>query len=74
MPGSQLYHPGLCNEGEGELGKKLAQITPKGLTKSLFTVGGAEAIENAIKLADYIPAGIRSLRVIVLSMVHLMAL
>src|SRR4029077_8218606 len=30
---------------------KLAQVTPKRLTKTLFTTGGAEAIENAIKLA-----------------------
>jgi taurine--2-oxoglutarate transaminase len=35
----------------GELGKKLSTITPKGFNKTLFTVGGAEAIENAIKLA-----------------------
>ena len=33
------------------MGKKLASVTPKGLNKTLFTVGGAEAIDNAIKLA-----------------------
>ncbi|MBS1600501.1 MAG: aminotransferase class III-fold pyridoxal phosphate-dependent enzyme [Bacteroidetes bacterium] len=43
--------PSCITEVRGELGKKLAQITPKGLNKSLFTTGGAEAIENAIKLA-----------------------
>lgn len=35
----------------GELGKKLAAITPAGMSKTLFTTGGAESIENAIKLA-----------------------
>ncbi len=35
----------------GDLGKKLAEISPGNLTKTLFTVGGAETIENAIKLA-----------------------
>lgn len=43
--------PGCVTKVRGELGKKLASVTPKGLTKSLFTVCGATAIENAIKLA-----------------------
>lgn len=43
--------PGCATEVRGELGKKLASVTPKGLNKSLFTVCGATAIENAIKLA-----------------------
>jgi len=43
--------PNCVTKVRGELGKKLASITPKGLNKTLFTVGGAEAIENAIKLA-----------------------
>jgi taurine---2-oxoglutarate transaminase len=43
--------PGCATKARGELGKKLAEITPKGLTKTLFTTGGAESIENAIKLA-----------------------
>lgn len=43
--------PSCVTKARGELGKKLASITPKGLNKTLFTVGGAEAIENAIKLA-----------------------
>ena len=47
---SYLY-PGTASKVRGELGKKLAKITPGNLTKSLFTLGGAEAIENAIKLA-----------------------
>ena len=43
--------PNCVTKVRGELGKKLASITPKGLNKTLFTVGGAEAIENAVKLA-----------------------
>ena len=43
--------PGCATKARGDLGKKLSAITPKGLNKTLFTTGGAEAIENAIKLA-----------------------
>lgn len=43
--------PSCVTKVRGELGKKLAEITPEGLTKTLFTTGGAEAIDNAIKLA-----------------------
>jgi taurine--2-oxoglutarate transaminase len=43
--------PSCVTKVRGELGKKLSTITPKGFNKTLFTVGGAEAIENAIKLA-----------------------
>jgi taurine---2-oxoglutarate transaminase len=43
--------PGCVTKSRGELGKKLAGIAPAGLTKTLFTTGGAEAIDNAIKLA-----------------------
>ncbi len=44
-------YPGMATEARGLLGKKLAEITPGNLTKSFFTLGGAEAVENAIKLA-----------------------
>ena len=43
--------PGMVTESRGELGKIIAEITPEGLNKSFFTLGGSEAIENAIKLA-----------------------
>ncbi|WP_448697881.1 aminotransferase class III-fold pyridoxal phosphate-dependent enzyme [Mucilaginibacter sp. AW1-3] len=43
--------PSCVTKARGELGKKLAEITPGNLTKTLFTVCGATAIENAIKLA-----------------------
>jgi taurine--2-oxoglutarate transaminase len=43
--------PSCVTKVRGDLGKKLAEIAPAGLNKTLFTTGGAEAIENAIKLA-----------------------
>jgi len=43
--------PGCVTKARGELGKKLAEITPGNLKKTLFTVCGASAIDNAIKLA-----------------------
>jgi taurine---2-oxoglutarate transaminase len=44
-------YPGMATDVRGELGKKLAEITPGNLIKTFFTLGGADAIENAIKLA-----------------------
>jgi taurine---2-oxoglutarate transaminase len=43
--------PSCVTKVRGELGKKLAEHTPEGLNKTLFTVCGATAIENAMKLA-----------------------
>lgn len=43
--------PSCVTKVRGELGKKIANIAPKGLTKTLFTVCGATSIDNAIKLA-----------------------
>ena len=43
--------PSCVTKVRGDLGKKLASVTPAGLNKTLFTVCGASAIENAIKLA-----------------------
>ena len=43
--------PGMASEPRGLLGKKLAEITPGDLKKTFFTLGGAEANENAIKIA-----------------------
>lgn len=43
--------PSCGTKARGELGKKLAEISPAGMSKTLFTTGGAESIENAIKLA-----------------------
>lgn len=43
--------PSCVTEARGLLGKKLSEITKGNLTKTFFTVCGASAIENAIKLA-----------------------
>lgn len=43
--------PAMATRPRALLGKMLAEITPPGLTKFLYTLGGAEANENAIKLA-----------------------
>lgn len=43
--------PGMATQPRAELGKLLAEITPQGLDVFLFTLGGADANENAIKLA-----------------------
>jgi taurine--2-oxoglutarate transaminase len=43
--------PGMATKPRALLGKRLAEITPSGLTKFLYTLGGADANENAIKLA-----------------------
>ena len=43
--------PGMATNVRGDLGKKLAELTPGNLTKTFFTLGGAEAVENAIKLS-----------------------
>lgn len=43
--------PSCVTKVRGEVGRKLASVAPKGLTKTLFTVCGATSIDNAIKLA-----------------------
>jgi taurine--2-oxoglutarate transaminase len=44
-------YPGIVTEPRARLGEMLAEITPDNLTKSFFTVGGADAVENAMKMA-----------------------
>ncbi len=44
-------YPGMITAARGDLGKKLAEISPGNMNKTFFTLGGAEAVENAIKLA-----------------------
>lgn len=44
-------YPGMATQPRGELGKLLAEVTPGDLNKTFFTLGGAEAVDNAIKLA-----------------------
>lgn len=48
-----FVHPGNATEPRGLLGKKLAEVTPGNLKKVFFTLGGAEANENAIKIARF---------------------
>jgi taurine--2-oxoglutarate transaminase len=43
--------PPMANESRSQLGRLLAEITPGDLCMSFFTNAGAEANENAIKLA-----------------------
>ena len=46
-----FVHPGLATEARGKLGKKISEVDPGNLNKTFFCLGGAEANENAIKLA-----------------------
>ncbi|MDY7077445.1 MAG: aminotransferase class III-fold pyridoxal phosphate-dependent enzyme [Chloroflexota bacterium] len=46
-----FVYPGIATEPKGRLGQLLAEITPGDLCKTFFTLGGAEANENAIKFA-----------------------
>jgi len=45
--------PPMATESRSRLGRLLAEVTPGDLTLSFFTNGGAEANENAIKLARW---------------------
>ena len=44
-------YPGIATEPRARLGEMLQKIAPAGLAKSFFTTGGADAIENAMKIA-----------------------
>lgn len=46
-----FVYPGIATFPKGRLGQMLAEITPGDLGKTFFTLGGAEANENAIKFA-----------------------
>ena len=43
--------PGMATEIRGRLAHKLARVTPAGLDRFLFTLGGADANEHAVKMA-----------------------
>lgn len=45
--------PSLASEPRAQLARLLAEVTPGDLTMSFFTNGGAEATENAVKLARW---------------------
>ena len=44
-------HPGMAHEPKGELGRLIAEVAPGNLNKVFYTLGGAEANENAVKMA-----------------------
>lgn len=48
-----FVHPGNATQVRGDLGEKIAQVTPGNLKKTFYTLGGAEANENAIKIARF---------------------
>jgi len=49
----QFVQPAFTTEIRARLGAKLAEILPGDMDKVFFTLGGAEAVENAIKLARH---------------------
>jgi taurine---2-oxoglutarate transaminase len=49
----QYVQPAFATEIRARLGAKLAEIMPGDMNKVFFTLGGAEAIENAIKIARH---------------------
>ncbi|HSG84999.1 MAG TPA: aminotransferase class III-fold pyridoxal phosphate-dependent enzyme [Candidatus Limnocylindrales bacterium] len=49
----QYVQPAFATEIRARLGAKMAEIMPGDMDKVFFTLGGAEAIENAIKLARH---------------------
>jgi taurine--2-oxoglutarate transaminase len=49
----QYVQPAFATEIRARLGEKMAEILPGDMVKVFFTLGGAEAIENAIKFARH---------------------
>ena len=43
--------PGFANDARGEAARLIAEVAPEGLERVFFTNGGAEANENAIRMA-----------------------
>ena len=46
-----FFYPGHAHEAKGRLAQLLCEICPGDMQKVFFTLGGAEAIENAVKIA-----------------------
>lgn len=46
-----FVYPGAATRARGEAGEKLASVAPGNLKKCFFTLGGADGIENAMKMA-----------------------
>ena len=51
--------PQHANAARGEAATRIAGLAPDGMEKVLFTNGGADAIENAIRMARRTPAAAR---------------
>jgi len=51
VDGLLFAHPGAATEARARLGQKLARLVPGDINTFFFTLGGAEANENAIKAA-----------------------
>jgi taurine--2-oxoglutarate transaminase len=49
----QFVQPAFVTEIRARLGARLAEVLPGDIDKTFFTLGGAEAVENAIKLARH---------------------
>lgn len=43
--------PALANDVRGELARRIIEVAPDGFTKVFFTNGGADAVENAVRMA-----------------------
>jgi taurine--2-oxoglutarate transaminase len=47
----QFVQPAFVTEVRARLGQRLAEVLPGDLNKVLFTLGGADAVENALRIA-----------------------
>ena len=45
--------PGMANDTRSELATRMAEITPGNLSRTFFTTAGADANENAVRLARH---------------------
>ena len=43
--------PSMANDVRGELARRIAEVAPEGMEKVFFTNGGADANENAVRMA-----------------------
>ena len=43
--------PAVANDVRGELARRITEVAPDGFTKVFFTNGGADAVENAVRMA-----------------------
>jgi taurine--2-oxoglutarate transaminase len=43
--------PSMANDVRGELARRIAEVAPEGMDKVFFTNGGADANENAVRMA-----------------------